>query len=234
MTRLRRVATVTAILARIVLASSQTAPNDPGPRPGPAGAGGFYPTLNAAEHAAFANGISQFIEVEGVIDVPQGNGGLGPGYNSTSCGSCHSQPAALGSSPGPFSPQVPQPNPQIAAASASGATNYIPSFITPDGPVREARFIKHADGTPDGGVHNVFSIAGRNDAPGCNLRQPDFPAQLAANNVIFRIPTPLFGLGLVENTADYVLRANLTIPRNGARSWESAADLIPARMMEPS
>jgi len=184
-------------------------PKDPGPRPGPAAAGGFYPTLNPAEQAAFANGISQFIEDEPVPDTPQGNGGLGPGFNSTSCGSCHSQPATLGTSPSPFSPQVPQNNPQIAAAAEMGATNTIPSFITPNGPVREARFIRKPDGALDGGVHNLFSIAGRSDAPGCNLKQPDFAAELAANNVIFRIPTPLFGLGLVENTADSVLKQNL-------------------------
>ncbi len=182
---------------------------DPGPRPGPAGAGGFYPTLNPTEQAAFANGISQFIEDEPVPDVPQGNGGLGPGFNSTSCSSCHAQPATLGTSTSPSSPQIPQPNPQIAAATEMGATNTIPSFITASGPVREARFIKRPDGALDGGVHNLFSIAGRTDAPGCNLAQPDFPAQLAAHNVIFRIPTPLFGLGLVENTSDSVLKANL-------------------------
>jgi CxxC motif-containing protein (DUF1111 family) len=85
----------------------------------------------------------------------------------------------------------------------------IPSFVLPNGPVREARFVRNSDGTPDGGVHNLFSIAGRTDAPGCNLPQPNFSAQLAAKNVIFRIPTPLFGLGLVENTADYVFKANL-------------------------
>jgi CxxC motif-containing protein (DUF1111 family) len=182
---------------------------DPGPRPGPAAAGGFYPTLNPTEQAAFTNGISEFVEDEPVSDVPQGAGGLGPGFNSTSCGSCHSQPATLGSSPSPSSPQVPQPNPQIAAAVEMGATNTIPSFITSNGPVREARFIQRPDGTLDGGVHNLFSIAGRVDAPGCALPQPDFPTQLAANNVIFRIPTPLFGLGLVENTPDSVLKANL-------------------------
>jgi CxxC motif-containing protein (DUF1111 family) len=182
---------------------------DPGPRPGPAAAGGFYPTLNATEQAAFANGISEFIQDEPVSDLPQGNGGLGPGYNSTSCGSCHSQPATLGSSPSPSSPQVPQANPQIAAALEMGATNTIPSFITANGPVREARFIQHPDGSPDGGVHDLFSITGRTDAPGCDLAQPDFPAELAAKNVIFRIPTPLFGLGLVENTPDSVLKSNL-------------------------
>lgn len=89
-----------------------------GARSGPAAAGGatgYYPTLNAAEQAAFANGISQFIEDEPVSDVPQGNGGLGPG----------------------------------------------------------------------------------------------FAAQLAANNVIFRILAPLFGLELVENTPDFALKSNL-------------------------
>jgi CxxC motif-containing protein (DUF1111 family) len=198
--------------ALITVSFASQGAKDPGPRSGPAAAGGatgYYPTLNAAEQAAFANGISQFIEDEPVSDVPQGNGGLGPGFNSTSCGSCHSQPATLGSSPSPSSPQVPQPNPQIAAAFEMGATNTIPSFITPNGPVREARFIQNPDGTLDGGVHNLFSIAGRTDAPGCNLQQPDFAAQLAANNVIFRIPTPLFGLGLVENTPDFALKSNL-------------------------
>jgi CxxC motif-containing protein (DUF1111 family) len=182
---------------------------DPGPRPGPAGAGEFYPTLNPTEQAAFATGISELLEDEPVPGIPQGAGGLGPGFNSTSCSSCHSQPATLGSSPGLSSPQVPQPNPQIAAAAEMGATNTIPSFITANGPVREARFVQKSDGTLDGGVHDLFTIAGRTDAPGCNLKQPDFTAQLADHNVIFRIPTPLFGLGLVENTPDSVLKANL-------------------------
>jgi CxxC motif-containing protein (DUF1111 family) len=209
MTHSKKAATMVTVLAAIAIAASQGAPHDPGPRPGMPGAGGFYPTLGATEQTAFANGITQFNEVEGVADVPQGNGGLGPGFNSNSCGSCHAQPATLGTSPSPSSPQVPQMNPQIAAAGANGATNEIPAFITPDGPVREARFIKNADGTPDGGVHNLFTITGRSDAVGCKLPQPNFVAQLKANNVIFRIPTPLFGLGLVENTADFVLQANL-------------------------
>lgn len=162
-----------------------------------------FPTLAASEQAAFANGIAQFVEDEGVRDVPpgSGNGGLAPGFNSTTCGSCHKQAATLGSSPAV--------NPQIAAAKEMGARNKIPSFVRPDGPVREARFLRNADGTPDGRVHNLFTIAGRSDAPGCQLAQPDFESQLAAHNVILRIPTPLFGLGLVENTPDYVYEANL-------------------------
>ena len=191
---------------------------DPGPRPGAAGAGTtdgnecYFPTLNAAEQALFLGGFTQFVEVEGVPQSPVGtlgNGGLGPVFNSNSCGSCHSQPAILGSSPSPNSPQVPQTNPEIVAGLSNGATNVIPFFITPDGPVREARFVRHSDGTLDGSVHNLFSIAGRTDAPGCNLPQPNFAGQLAANNVIFRIPIALFGDGLVENTLDTTLRANL-------------------------
>ena len=41
--------------------------------------------------------------------------------------------------------------------------------------MREARFIKNPDGTPDGGVHALFTIGGRPDQPsGCNLIQEDF------------------------------------------------------------
>jgi CxxC motif-containing protein (DUF1111 family) len=214
MTKLKKVAVVLTVFAGITMAQSQTAPQrgqggpqsaaqDPGVRSGQAGAGGFFTTLNANEQAAFANGIAQFIQDEGVPDVPpgSGNGGLGPGFNGTSCGSCHKQPATLGSSPAV--------NPQIAAATEMGATNKIPSFIKLNGPVREVRFVNNPDGTPDVGVHNLFTIAGRTDAPGCALSQPDFASQLAAGNVIFRIPTALFGLGLVENTPDYVFAANL-------------------------
>jgi len=61
----------------------------------------------------------------------------------------------------------------------------------------------------DGGVHGLFTIKGRTDAPGCNLAQPNFAFQLANANVSFRIPTPVFGLGLVENTPDATLQANL-------------------------
>ena len=125
---------------------------------------------------------------------------------------CHAQPAAGGSSPGLQSPQHPIPNPQVALATLDGAKNSVPPFITASGPVREARFIAVSSANNaalDGGVHGLFTIAGRSDAPGCTLAQPDFAAQLANNNVIFRIPTPTFGLGLVENTPDATLQANL-------------------------
>ena len=87
-------------------------------------------------------------------------------------------------------------------ATLHGANNTLPSFISATGPVREARFVNNPDGTPDGGVHDLFVIAGRSDAPGCRITQPNFAAAVAQKNVIFRIPTPTFGLGLVESVSD--------------------------------
>jgi len=134
---------------------------------------------------------------------------LGPTFNGNSCAQCHAQPAVGGSSPGLISPQSSVPNPQVALATLDGATNSVPSFITDNGPVREARFIRNPNGTLDGGVHDLYTIAGRSDASGCNLGQPNFASAISSNNVIFRIPTPVFGLGLVEATPDSVLQANL-------------------------
>jgi hypothetical protein len=94
-------------------------------------------------------------------------------------------------------------------AKKEGAGNDVPSFIKKDGPVREARFQFNQDGTADGGVHALFTITGRNDAPGCFLQQPDFRTAVARQNVIFRIPTPLFGAGLIEAIDDDAILANL-------------------------
>jgi CxxC motif-containing protein (DUF1111 family) len=157
-----------------------------------------------------------FREVDSVSGTIAGEAGrgLGPTFNGNSCAQCHAQPATGGTSPAPFSPQVPQQNPQVALATLHGAQNTVPSFITPNGPVREARFIA-VDPTTlnsplDGGVHGLYTIRGRSDAPGCTLTQPNFTFQLANANVSFRIPTPVFGLGLVENTPDAALQANLS------------------------
>jgi CxxC motif-containing protein (DUF1111 family) len=104
---------------------------------------------------------------------------------------------------------TPQLNPQVAVAVLDGAQNTVPSFITSSGPVREVRFKKNADGTTDGGVHDLFAITGRVDAPpGCNLAQTDFAPQLAAGNVSFRIPAPVFGAGLIESIPDAAILAN--------------------------
>ncbi len=188
---------------------------DPGPRGGPAAAGGALEGATPAQQQFFNDGLGDFMEIDSVSGTVPGEeaSGLGPSFNGNSCAQCHAQPSVGGSSPGLSSPQNPIQNPQVALASANGARNAVPSFIQADGPVREARFVRHADGSPDGGVYGLFTIAGRTDAAGCNLAQPDFARQLRAGNVIFRIPTPLFGLGLVEATPDTTLMANLAANR---------------------
>lgn len=208
----RKLSPIAFCLAAVLLASLDlSAQSDPGPRPGPAGAGSFYPTLNGNEQALFNQAMQVLQEIDSVSGTIAGEpgSGLGPAFNGNSCTQCHAQPAAGGSSPGLNSPQNSVQNPQIALATLDGATNTVPSFITPDGPMREARFIRNANGTADGGVHDLYTIRGRSDAPGCTLAQPNFAGALAQNNVIFRIPTPVFGLGLVEATPDQALIDNL-------------------------
>jgi CxxC motif-containing protein (DUF1111 family) len=120
-----------------------------------------------------------------------------------SCAGCHAQPAIGGSSP-PSNPLYRVP------ADLGFAANRIPSFITPNGPVREARFQFNADGSRDGGVHALFVIAGHAQAPaGCTMAQEHFETQVQNNNVVFRIPTPVFGAGLIEQINDATIIANL-------------------------
>ena len=208
----RKLSPVAFCLAAVLLVSLDlSAQNDLGPRPGPASAGSSFPTLNGDEQALFNQALQVLQEIDSVSGTIPGEpgSGLGPTFNGNSCTQCHAQPAAGGSSPGVNSPQNSVQNPQIALATLDGATNTVPSFITANGPMLEARFIKNPNGTPDGGVHDLYTIQGRSDAPGCTLAQPDFATALAQNNVIFRIPTPIFGLGLVEATPDQALIDNL-------------------------
>ncbi|HUO33893.1 MAG TPA: di-heme oxidoredictase family protein [Candidatus Acidoferrum sp.] len=189
--------------------ASSTSARDPGLRAGAPNAGGPLGTLTADQLQYFEDGQNRFIEVDSVSGTAPGEPGtgLGPSFNSNSCGSCHSQPTIGGSSP--------STNPQIAAASDYGATNAIPPFITPTGPVREARFpffltsAGAVSQTPDGGVHDLFTIAGRQDASGCTMAQPNFAEMVDLNNITFRIPTPLFGAGLIENISDVTIYANM-------------------------
>lgn len=188
---------------------SAAAAKDPGVRAGSVNAGLSISGLNANQLAYFGDGQTRFQQTDQVAN------GLGPTYNSNSCGSCHAQPAIGGTSPA--TAQYPNigPNPQILAANANGATNHIPSFITADGPVREARFpfVVNSSGSPtstaDGGVHALFTIAGRQDAGSCNLAQPNFQHMEQINNIIFRIPTPTYGAGMIENIPDATILANM-------------------------
>jgi CxxC motif-containing protein (DUF1111 family) len=199
-------------LALLVVASPELkSQNDPGPRPGSAAAGTYYPTLSPNEQALFNQAQLRFQEIDSVSGGIAGEtgSGLGPTFNGNSCAQCHAQPSVGGSSPGLASPQNSIPNPQVALAGLDGALNSVPSFITANGPVREARFVETPSGSLDGGVHDLYTIAGRSDATGCTLAQPNFASAISSNNIIFRIPTPLFGLGLVEATPDAALQANL-------------------------
>ena len=172
---------------------------DPGVRGGPAGAGGPLPGLTSQELEFFQQGFAAFTEVDGVPD------GLGPRFNLDSCAGCHLHPAIGGSSPAV--------NPEVAVATKDGARNTVPAFITVNGPIREGRFKYKADGARDGGVHNLYTVTGRTDAPGCALAQPDFARELARSNVIFRIPTPVFGGGLIEAIPDATIMVNLESTR---------------------
>ncbi len=177
-----------ALLAVMQIQVASTASGvavDPGVRSG-ADAGAPLEGLTANENSYFEIGKEDFEEVEEIDE------GLGPRMNLDSCVGCHSQPASGGSSPAE--------NPQIAFAQKLG--NRIPPFLSLNGPAREARFVRNSDGSPDGGVHALFTI------PGCNLRQPDFATALANRNVIFRIPTPTFGAGLIEMIPDSAILAN--------------------------
>jgi CxxC motif-containing protein (DUF1111 family) len=145
------------------------------------------------------DGPAVFVKVDGTSD------GLGPRFNLNQCAGCHAQPNVGGTSP--------TRNPQFAPT-LLGPTNTPPKFLTPNGPIREARFKFQAVGAdghsnvPDGGVHSLFVIAGRSDAPGCSITQEDFNDQVRNGNVSLRIPTPVFGAGLIGAIPDGAILAN--------------------------
>jgi len=196
--KIRAAVPISVMACLVAIGNAQTtptfggnSPSDPGLRRGAAAAGTSIPGLDKNLLAAFKSGSDDFQEVENVAAD-----GLGPRFNSDSCVSCHSQPAIGGTSP--------EVNPQVKFANRQ---NNLPSFITSNGPAREARFIKKRDGTPDGGVHALFTIAGRTDQPnGCSLDQENFSN---LSNISLRIPTPTFGLGLIEAITDNALQQNL-------------------------
>jgi CxxC motif-containing protein (DUF1111 family) len=128
--------------------------------------------------------------------------GVGPRFNFVGCAGCHSQPAVGGTSPAV--------NPLFRVPTDLGFRgNVIPSFINQNGPIREARFQFNSDGSRDGGVHALFVITGHPEAAGCDIRQENFDRQIVNGNIVFRIPTPVFGAGLIEQFSDSALVANL-------------------------
>ena len=207
-----KLASILAFLVASFFPGMALAQSDPGVQGGPARAGSPLASVSASDGTLqfFQNGLARFQDVESVKNSPTGNNGLGPRFNFVSCSGCHLQPAVGGSGPAN--------NPQfqvIANGFVSGSTNTIPSFITANGPTREARFPFFFDANgnpnpnaPNGGVEDLFTVSGRSDAGNCSLQQPSFALAQQTNNLIFRIPTPTFGTGLIENVDDSTLLNN--------------------------
>jgi len=185
----------TAALAQATDPGVRHAAADNGPAPPLAG-------LTTEELAFFQDGLARFSNVKVVVSSTGDNAGLGPRFNSNQCSSCHLQPFIGGSTPAI--------NPLPAVANADGATNAVPWFIVPNGPIREARFVS------DGGVHDLFVVTGRSDVDSlCTIVQPDFAppgngltGQGGNPNVVYRIPTPVLGAGLIEAIPDSAILAN--------------------------
>ena len=222
----------------ILFSSICFAQHDPGVRSGPAGAGKPLDGLTSIEMSVFKEGLQRSIQLEGVCDscsdlnvgqsidpakanfVTQTNSsGLGTRFNGDQCTVCHNAPAVGGS--GGYMVPNPQDSPDKQRLPENpmfdliphrkGAINTVPSFITRFGPIREVRFARKPDGTPDGGVHQLFTIVGRSDIfppsqPGnctsADLAQPDFESEYRRGNVRFRIPLQLFGLGIIDGIQD--------------------------------
>ena len=159
--------------------------------------------------------------------------GLGARHNSDQCFSCHAHPGLGGSGgflvPNPaemaagMAPRKPE-NPQFdLIPHRFGKQNVVPSFQTQYGPIREVRFKYQIDSAgnilrdstgnpiPDGGVHQLWVVKGiKNDPtiPQCALTQPDFEKQFKNNNVAFRIPLQMLGLGLIDSIQDREILAH--------------------------
>jgi len=219
--------------------------HDPGPRPNPPSAiPDPVPGLNANELALFRESLLRVSELEGTCDTcaqqPQNvppvdpdprnpfsplklvnSAGMGPVFNADQCFICHFQPQIGGSSP--------RINPAQVIAHRLGGTNTVPAFEAPDGVFREVRFKFKPDGSRDGGVHSLFTLQGRSDAPECRLRQPDFAGEMVRRNISFRIPLQLFGLGLIEAIQDKAIRANMNADAAAKRSLgiEGHPNIVP-------
>jgi len=214
------------------------AQKDPGVRKGPANAGKPLPGLTPIELSMFNEGLQRAIQLEAVCDdcadltlgspvepekgklVYQTNSaGLGTRFNGDQCLGCHNQPVLGGS--GGFMVPNPQDPPSRQRAPENpmfdliphrkGATNKVPSFITQYGSIREVRFASKPDGSPDGGVHQLFTVVGRSDVfpqgqdNTCTIQAlppTDFETQYSRGNLRFRIPLQLFGLGILDGIQD--------------------------------
>ena len=143
-------------LAVLLLAGVAFAQTDPGVQSGNRGTGAALSSVLSNSPsgilAFFTDGQTRFQEVESVSGGA--NNGLGPRFNSNSCSSCHAQPSVGGTGAAT--------NPQFSFTSNGVAPgNTMPSFITANGPTREARFpfFFNSNGSvntssPNGGVED--------------------------------------------------------------------------------
>jgi CxxC motif-containing protein (DUF1111 family) len=191
-------------------------------------------TINDNELASFLEGILRAGQLESTCDdcadvtdgspvnglgeldpmFPQfhtNSNGLGARHNADQCFACHGQPV-LGGSGGFLVPNPADKTPRQAenpqfnlVPHRYGRQNIVPKFEQQYGPIREVRFKRKPDGTPDGGVHQLWTVRGStNDPtiPNCALTQPDFAGEEKAGNLAFRIPLQMMGLGLIESIQD--------------------------------
>jgi hypothetical protein len=222
----------------LVTVTLSFAQKDPGVRQGPPGGGSPLNGLTAIEQSMFNEGLQRALQLEAVCDdcsdltlgslidpalaklvTKTNSAGLGTRFNGDQCLACHNQPVLGGSGgfmvPNPQDPLAQQRRPENPMFDLiphrKGATNPVPSFIHQFGPIREVRFVKKPDGTPDGGVHQLFTIVGRSDIfpagqPNtCTVQalpSTDFETELMKGNLRFRIPTQLFGLGILDGIQD--------------------------------
>jgi CxxC motif-containing protein (DUF1111 family) len=135
-------------------------------------------------------------------------------------------------------------NPELIAATDQNATNQNPQFpsgssftgpgfpeVPVNGPSIEVRFVKGLPATGNAAavqpndVGNLFTFQGRNDEPlNCSISQLGFTT-LGPKTISFRIPTPTFGAGLIENTPEFVLQANLAFTSTNSTIAAEAAAL---------
>jgi hypothetical protein len=198
-----KLALVLAFLAALFLPGIALAQTDPSVQGGPARAGLPLASVNSSHGTLqfFQNRQARFQDIASVSNSSNGNNGLGPRFDFVQCSECRTQPAVGGTGPANNPPfRV------IANGFVSGPTNTIPSFITSSGPTMEARFPFFFDthgnpnpNAPNGGVEDLFTVSGRSIAGNCSLQRPSFALAQQTNNIIFRIPTPVFGAANANN-----------------------------------
>ncbi len=182
---------------------------DPGVRRGDGIRLAIIPGLTGPERELFQLGLTAFQtlnSVQGDAFLPGTESGLGPLFNMDSCAGCHAYPVTGGSSP--------KKNPQVEVGQKEGGSNRVPSFVKSAGPILQVRILARSGGQPDGQIAPLYTISGRRDAGKCRLAQADFEKELKRHNLAFRIPTPLFGAGLIEAISDESILENLNSNRD--------------------